>query len=81
MIDICLKFYKVPSAPCPILDLKGQGRGLKIFMLKFLGPYYFQTLWWIWFMFCMMIGKGPSCNITTPVHDLKAKVTDLEFLC
>ena len=27
-------------------------------MLKFLGPHYFQTLWWTWFMFGMMIDIG-----------------------
>ena len=29
------------------------------FTLKFSGPLYFQTLWWIWFMFGMMIDIGP----------------------
>ena len=30
------------------------------FTLKFLGPHYFQTLWWIWFIFGMMIDTGPK---------------------
>ena len=29
-------------------------------MLKFSGPHYFQTLWCIWFMFCMMIDSVPK---------------------
>ena len=29
-------------------------------MLKFLGPHYFQTLLWIWFMFGMMMDTGPE---------------------
>ena len=31
-----------------------------IFTLKFLGPHYFQTLWWIWFMLGTMIDTGPK---------------------
>ena len=30
------------------------------FALKFLGPHYFQTLRWIWFMFGMMKDIGPK---------------------
>ena len=54
------------------------------FYVKFLGPHYFQTLWWIWFMFGMMMDTGPkfyTVPSTTPIHDLKVKVTDLELLC
>ena len=29
-------------------------------MLKFFGPNCFQTLWWIWFTFGMMIDTGPE---------------------
>ena len=53
-------------------------------MLKFLGPHYFQTLWSIWFMFNMVIDIGPkfyTVQSPPPVHDLKVKVMDLEFLC
>ena len=69
------------TIPTPYMTLRSRSR---IFMLKFLGPHYFQTLWWIWFMFGMMIDTGlkfyavPS---TLPMHDLKVKVTDLELLC
>ena len=54
------------------------------FALKFLGPHCFQTLWWIWFMFGMMIDTGPKSlhsTIPTPIHDVKVKVMDLELSC
>ena len=36
------------------------GVGVHSFVLKFLRPHYFQTLWWIWFIFGMMIDTGPK---------------------
>ena len=69
-------------------DLKGKVTDLELlcqsFMFKFLGPHYFQTLWWIWFVFGTMIGTGLKfyeVPFTHPIHDLKVKVTDLELLC
>ena len=76
------------TIPTPIRDLKVKVTDLELlswsFTLKFLGPHYFQTLWWIWFMFGRMINTGlkfyavPS---THPIHDLTVKVMDLELLC
>ena len=81
MIDIGPKFYAVPS-PTPYMTL-GQGHGLRIFMLKFLGPHYFQTIWYIWFIFGMMVDIGWKFHAVPfpPATYLKVKVTDLEFLC
>ena len=63
MIDTGSKFYTVPSPP-PIHDLKFKYTDLELsclsFMLKFLGPHCFQTLWYICFMFDMMIDTGPK---------------------
>ena len=54
-------------------------------MFKFLRPHIFQTTQWIWFIFGMMIDIGPefysAIAPTTPIYDLKVKVTDLELLC
>ena len=33
---------------------------VKRFMLKFIGPQYFQILLWISFMFGMMVDTGPK---------------------
>ena len=50
--------------PTPMHDLKVKVTDLELlcqsFTLKFLGPHYFQTLWWIWFIFGMMIDTGPE---------------------
>ena len=54
------------------------------FVLMFLGPHCFQTLWWIWFMFWYddrYWSKILHSTIPTPIHDLKVKVTDLELSC
>ena len=75
------------TIPTPIHDLKVKVTDLELscksFTLKFLGPHYFQTLRWIWFIFGMMIDTGPKFYSvpSTPMHDLKVKVTDLELLC
>ena len=53
------------------------------FAFKFLGPRCFQTLWWIWFMFGVMIDTGPKIYTVPsppPIHDLKVKATDLTFM-
>ena len=55
MIDIGL----CSTIPNPLHDLKVKVTDIS-FALKFLGPHYFQTLWFIWFMSCMMIDIGPK---------------------
>ena len=53
------------------------------FTLKVFGPRYFQTRSCSSFMFGMMIDTGPKfyrVSSLCPVHDLKVKVMDLEFL-
>ena len=75
------------TIPTPIHDLKVKVTDLELsclsFMLKFLGPHCFQTLWYmfhVWYdnrcwskILCSMIPNPP-------VHDFKIKVTDLKFL-
>ena len=51
------------SIPTPIHDFKVKVTDLELmlkFYVKFLAPHCFQTLWWIWFMFDMMIDIGPK---------------------
>ena len=59
------------TIPTPIHDLKVKVTDLELlcwsFMLKFLGPHYFQTLRWIWFMFGTMIDTGPEFY-AIPIH-------------
>ena len=56
---------------------------VKVTDLDILGPHYFQTLWWIWFMFGVMRywSKILHSAIPIPLPDFKVKVTDLELLC
>ena len=66
MIDTGPKLKIVLSTiPTPMHDLKVKVTDL----LKFLGPHYFQTLWWIWFMFGTMIDTGPKILCGT-IHTL-----------
>ena len=53
------------------------------FMLKFLGPHYFQTLRWIQFLFNTMIDTGPKfyAVLSAPMYMTLINVTDSEFLC
>ena len=76
------------TIPTPMHDFKVKVTDLETCMVKlcvkFLGPHCFQTLWWIWFMFGMMIDTGPKFYTVPsppPIHDLKVKVTDLELSC
>ena len=76
IIDTGPKFYAVPSPPStwPL----GQGHtDLEFFMLKFyfkaLGPHYFQTLWYILFMFGI-IDNGQKFYEVPSLHELKVKV-------
>ena len=52
------------TIPTPIHDLKVKVTDLEhscsSFTLKFLGPHYFQTLWYICFIFDRMIDAGPK---------------------
>ena len=45
--------------PFSVLAASGP-TNIKVLWSKFLGPYYFQTLWCIWFMFGMVIDIGPK---------------------
>ena len=75
------------TIPTRMHDLKVKVTDLELLcssLIKFLGPRYFQTLWWIWFMFGTMIDAGLkfyAVPFTSPIHDLKIKITDLELLC
>ena len=55
------------TIPTPMHDRKVKVMDLELlcssFTLKILGPHYFQTLWWIWFMFGMMVDIGPKFYI------------------
>ena len=52
------------AIPTPIHGFKVKFTDLELlclsFVLKFLGPHCFQTLWWIWFVYGMMIDTGPE---------------------
>ena len=48
------------TIPNPMHDLKVKVTDLGTFMLKFLGPSCFQTLWYICFTFDMMIDADPK---------------------
>ena len=87
MIDTKILFSTIPI-PISMHDLKVKVTDLELlckhFSLKFLGPHYFQTLWWIWFMFGVMIDTGPKFYTVPsppPIHDFKVKVTDFQLLC
>ena len=60
-----------------------QGHGLRILILKFLGPHYFQTIYdgfgscLVWRKILVNILHSA---IPSPLHELKVKVTDLKFL-
>ena len=64
----------------PIHDLEVKVTDLKLsclsFILKFLGPHCFQTLWYICFMFDMMIDAGPNFYVvrsSTPYMNLRSR--------
>ena len=66
--------------PTPIYDLKVKVTDLELscssFMLKFLGPHCFQTLWYICFMFDLMIDAGPKFYVVrspTPYMTLRSR--------
>ena len=76
------------AIPTPIHHFKVKVTDLELLCqslaLKFLGPHYFQTLWWIWFMFWCddrYWSKISHSAIPTSIHHFKIKVTDLELLC
>ena len=52
VIPISIHHFKVKVTDLELL--------CQSFVLMFLGPHCFQTLWWIWFMFGMMIDTGPK---------------------
>ena len=95
-IDIWTSYFRIifysskilhSPIPTPILDIKIMVTDLRTFMLKFtlkfLGPNYFQKLWWIWFMFGTRLDTGLkfyAIPFTPPIPDLKVKVTDLALL-
>ena len=65
------------AIPTPIRHFKVKVTDLELlcrsFALKFLGPHCFQTLWWIWFMFGVMIDTGPKFyTVTSPPPYIRA---------
>ena len=86
MIDICPKFYALPST-CLYMILRSRSQTL-IFYVKVLGQVFRASLFpnplidfvHVWYNdgYWSKILWG---TIPTPVYDLKVKVTDLEFLC
>ena len=68
------------TIPTSMHDLKVKVIDLELlcqsFTLKFLGPHFFQTLWWIWFMFGTMIDTGLkfyAVPFTPPYMTLKSR--------
>ena len=48
------------SASALELALASASTNVLSFTLKFLGPHYFQTVWWIWFISGLMTDTGPK---------------------
>ena len=74
MMDIGPTLYGVPS---PLLYMTLRSRSQSSFRWKVLGSFYFQTRSYIW------LDIGPKYYRVLspcPVHDLKVKIMDLEFL-
>ena len=75
------------TIPTPMHDLKVKVTDLELlcwhFTLKYLGPHYFQTLWWILFIFGMMIDTGPkfySVPSPPPCMTLRSRSRTLNFM-
>ena len=77
MIDTGPKFYTVPSPPPYMTLVKVTDRTSMLkFYVKVLGPYCFQTLWYICFMFDIMIDAGPKFYVVqspTPYMTLRSR--------
>ena len=75
------------AIPTPIHHFKVKVTDLELlcqsFALKCLAPHCFQTLWWIWFMFGVMIDTGPKFHTvpSPPPYITVRSWSQTELLC